>query len=231
MARKNEFSQLGKGSGELIDGLEILNRENTPSSFNPLKDIKKGKSKKQVAKPSRIKPKDVAQKLKEIKPDVVEREEKVETPRSNDQLQKKTKKQLKVRVGEGRSKIKKQEPISFTPYTNDDHGPSDFRSHSMIISSSQLDTLRQRVYLIKASGNRKYSIKDAVYEAFEMYLSGRKELTEFPDDFITYTPSISMQQWERMNSEMYQVKASDNPKYAMKYAIFEAIALYLEVNK
>lgn len=120
----------------------------------------------------------------------------------------------------------------FKPNTIDDHVPSDFRSHSLLISSSQLDTLRQRViYLIKASGNRKYSIKDAVYKAFELYLSVRKELTEFPDDFITYTPSISMQQWEKMNSEMYQVKASDNTKYAMKYAIFEAIEMYLEVNK
>jgi len=64
-----------------------------------------------------------------------------------------------------------------------------------------------------------------------MYLGGRKELTDFPDDFITYTPSISMQQWERMNSEMYQVKASNNAKYAMKYAIFEAIQMYLQANQ
>jgi hypothetical protein len=231
MARKNEFSQLGKGAGDLIDGLEILNRENSPDSFNPLKDLKKGKSKKQVAKPSRIKPKDVAEKLKETKPDSMDIEEVVETPKSDEKTEvKKARKQPKTKIGEGRSKTKKPEPVSIVSNSIDDHTPSNFRSHSMLISASQLDTLRQRVYLIKASGNRRYSIKDAVYEAFEMYLSDRKELTEFPDDFITYTPSISMPQWERMNSAMYKVKASDNTKYAMKYAIFEAIQMYLQAN-
>jgi len=230
MAKKDKFSQLGKGAGDLIEGLEILNRDSNVSSINPLRDTKKGKSKKQVAKPSRIKPKDVAEKLQEVKKEKTDQVKSEESTKSGDRIvEEKVEKKVKTRVGEGQNKIKR--PQSFKAPLNVDAQPNDFRSHSMLISASQLDTLRQRVYLIKASGNRKYSIKDAVYEAFEMYLSKRKELTEFPDDFMTYTPSISMQQWERMNSAMYQVKASDNTKYAMKYAIFEAIEMYLQSNK
>jgi len=229
MAKKDKFSQLGKGTGDLIDGLEILNKGSSAGSFNPLKDIKKGKSKKQVVKPSRIKPKDVAAKLQEVKEEkTVQKESEEPVEKSDELIDEKPEKKVNKRVGERRKKIKESQPLK--SQINIDNRPDDFRSHSMLISASQLDTLRQKVYLIKASGNRKYSIKDAIYSAFEMYLAGRKELTTFPDDFITYTPSISMQQWERMNSEMYQVKASDNSKYAMKYAIFEAIHMYLQAN-
>jgi len=230
MANKDKFSQLGKGATDLIDGLEILNRDRGANSFNPLKDVKKGKSKKQVVKPSRIKPKDVAEKLQEVKEEkTVQQENEEPVITSEELIDEKPEKKERERVGEKPKKIKKPQPLK--SQMNIDDQPTDFRSHSMLISASQLDTLRQKVYLIKASGNRKYSIKDAIHSAFEMYLGGRKELTDFPDDFITYTPSISMQQWERMNSEMYQVKASNNAKYAMKYAIFEAIQMYLQANQ
>jgi hypothetical protein len=107
----------------------------------------------------------------------------------------------------------------------------DFKSHSSLFSSAQLDELRSVVYMKKATVDRKFSIKDAVYEAFNMILKGRREpLDKYPDDFITYSPLVSMAQFEKLNSFVYTIKAKDDSKYAMKYAIYEAVSMYLKAN-
>lgn len=110
--------------------------------------------------------------------------------------------------------------------------PDDFKSHSCLFSADQLDKLRTVVYLKKATGDRKYSIKDAVYEAFNMLLeSGRGAEDTYPDDFITYTPLISMDQFEKVNSYVYTIKAKEDKGYGMKYAVYEALELFLRANK
>ena len=106
--------------------------------------------------------------------------------------------------------------------------PEDFKNHSCLFSSAQLDDLRTAVYLKKAKVDKKYSIKDAVYEAFELFLSsGRPKIDKYPDDFITYTPLISMEQFEKVTSLVYTVKATEDKRYGTKYAVYEALQMYL----
>jgi hypothetical protein len=106
----------------------------------------------------------------------------------------------------------------------------DFRSHSCIFSEGQLNRLRDAVFLKKATDDRKYSIKDALYEAFSMLMAKRQPCENFPDDFITYSPLVSTRQLEELYSFVYNMKAKKDPKYAMKYAIYEAIEMYLGRN-
>lgn len=109
--------------------------------------------------------------------------------------------------------------------------PNDFKSHSSLFSADQLNQLRSVVYMKKATIDRRFSIKDAIYEAFNMIFEGeRKPLDKYPKDFITYSPLVSMVQFERLNSFVYTIKAKDDSKYAMKYAIYEAIQMYLDSN-
>ncbi len=105
--------------------------------------------------------------------------------------------------------------------------PEDFRSHSCIFSQGQLNRLRDAVFLKKATEDRKYSIKDALFEAFNQLLENREPLREYPDDFITYSPLVSTRQFEELYSFVYNIKAREDSKYAMKYAIYEAIEIYL----
>jgi len=108
--------------------------------------------------------------------------------------------------------------------------PNDFKSHSALFSSDQLERLRRLVNYKKWKVNPKYTIQLAIYEAIELLFNGRVEITNFPDDFETYSPSFSADQLERLKDFVYEVRYKYSSKYALKYAIYEAIELFLEDN-
>lgn len=109
--------------------------------------------------------------------------------------------------------------------------PSDFKSHSVVISNEQLAQLRRVVNYNKWKKDPKYSIQQAVYEALELLFVNRVRETDFPNDFVTYSPAFSMEQWGRLNSFVGEMRFKENPKYAIKYAVYDAISIYLKVNK
>ena len=106
----------------------------------------------------------------------------------------------------------------------------DFKAHSAIFSHQQLSDLRNVVNYRKWKENPKYSIKMAIYEAVEMLLGGRVAKQSFPDDFVTYSPLFSVDQWNRLNSFIGEIRFKDNDKYAIKYALYEAIEMFLKAN-
>jgi hypothetical protein len=120
----------------------------------------------------------------------------------------------------------KHQRVSFNPESI----PDDFKSHSALFSADQLERLRRLVNYKKWKVNPKYTIQFAIYEAIEMLFNGRIEITNFPDDFETYSPSFSADQLERLKDFVYEVRFKSSSKYALKYAIFEAIELFLEDN-
>ena len=108
--------------------------------------------------------------------------------------------------------------------------PSDFKSHSVVISNEQLVQLRRVVNYNKWKKDPKYSIQQAVYEALELLFVNKVRETDSPNDFVTYSPAFSQEQWGRLNSFVGEVRFKENPKYAIKYAVYDAISIYLQVN-
>lgn len=107
--------------------------------------------------------------------------------------------------------------------------PDDFKSHSALFSSNQLDKLRNLVNYKKWKVNPRFTIQLAIYEAIERLFEDRVPGYEFPDDFITYAPAFSEEQWGRLESFVAEIRFKEG-KYALKYAIYEAIELYLGDN-
>lgn len=109
--------------------------------------------------------------------------------------------------------------------------PLDLRSRTVLYSHNQLNDLRKVVLLRKASGDFKYSIQEAVHEALELYLSSVRKLVEYPKDFEPYSVAISKDLFDRVNKHMFTIKALDDKRYCLMYAVYDALNLYLDKNK
>lgn len=224
MDKKSQFKHLSTGTDELLSDLDslLLNKKDEVSTFNPLTDSP-SKSKKPGAKPAKIKvdtsskPVDETQELVEVISPPKKAEKKVSLKKKSPAPAVLKKAQLTKKTEKGRR------GADFQMGSEDD-----FKPHSSLFSAGQLDRLRMEVYKRKAAGDRAYTIKDAVNEAFSMVMADRKVIEEFPDDFVTYTASMSMAQFEDLSRFMYEIKGGGELKYAMKYAIYEAIEMYLE---
>jgi hypothetical protein len=243
-----KFKNLGQGSEKIKQNLSsfITIDSSKSNSYNPLIDKKKPKEKLPEEKEietieKEIKPEETPKKEKSLN---IILEEDVKTP----EVIEKVKEPIIVKpekiegVGETIEKNKPKEKSDLAPEVelvneapkqkkikekNPQELPTDFTSHSCIFSAGQLNKLRDKVFLKKASGDRKYSIKDALYEAFNLLLEERKQVSSYPNDFVTYSPLISNKQFEKLYSFVYNIKAKKDSKYAMKYAIYEAIEMYL----
>ncbi|NLT49458.1 MAG: hypothetical protein GXX85_00900 [Ignavibacteria bacterium] len=108
--------------------------------------------------------------------------------------------------------------------------PDDFKPHSALFSSGQLDELRNLVNFKKWKETPKFTIQMAIFEAIENLLQNRNPVNEFPDDFITYAPAFSETQWQRLEEFVSEIRFKQKGQYALKYAIYEAIKMYLDNN-
>lgn len=109
--------------------------------------------------------------------------------------------------------------------------PDDFKSHSALFSKTQLDDLRNLVNFKKWKEDSKFTIQQAIYEAIEELFANRIPCDEFPDDFEPYAPAFSEKQWQKLDEEFVpEIRFIQKGKYGLKYAIYEAIALYLKKN-
>jgi hypothetical protein len=106
--------------------------------------------------------------------------------------------------------------------------PEDFKSHSALFSEDQLNKLRSVVNYLKWKENPKFTIQAAIFQGIEMLMNNRVVIDNFPDDFMTYSPSFSENQRERLGNFVGEIRYKSNPKYALKYAIFEAIQIFLD---
>lgn len=221
-----KYKNLDQGSEKLRQNLsKFITVDNTVGkerSYNPLTDARKPK---EIESPSV----DVLEVEEEIKKPVVKQEK---STLKHDKKVAEIKKPVK-KPAVNVNQVKKTEEIKVVPKTTKpvekvivDTGEA-FRGHSILVSESQLNKLRDAVFLRKANGDRRYSLKDALNEAFTMFLNKRQPCETFPDDFITYSPLVSTRQLEDLYSFVYNLKAKKDSKYAMKYAIYEAIEMYL----
>lgn len=109
--------------------------------------------------------------------------------------------------------------------------PEDFKAHSALFSSDQLDKLRDLVNYKKWKVDKKFTIQLAIFEAIECLFKDRIPLTEFPKDFITYAPAFSKKQWKKLDEDFVpEIKFKQKGKYSLKHAIFEAIQMYMDNN-
>lgn len=103
----------------------------------------------------------------------------------------------------------------------------DFKAHSVLVSKSQLNELRNLVNFKKWKENPKFSIQLVLFEALSMLMNDRIKQNNFPDDFAPYSISISQEQWNELDSFVVKVSNLDYTKYGKKYAVYEAISMYL----
>jgi hypothetical protein len=107
----------------------------------------------------------------------------------------------------------------------------DFKAHSALFSSGQLDELRNLVNFKKWRENSKFTIQQAIYESIENLFKKRIPCNEFPNDFETYAPAFSMSQWEKLDKDFVpKVRFIQKGRYGLKNAIYEAIRMYLNNN-
>ena len=209
---KKQFPNLAQGSDKLKSNLDSLlisdATKGKTKTFNPLTDNRK--------------------------PRVTEKAEQTETAvieKAKTEVKKSPKSVVLKPVVKVRPEKVVRNPVEVKiPKKEVQPLPEDFRSHSSIYSEGQLQRLRNIVYMKKATVDPKYSIKNALHDAFYMLMDDRQELTDFPDDFFTYSAMVSVKQWERLNSFVYRIKAKEDSKYALKYAIYEAIEMYISAN-
>lgn len=123
----------------------------------------------------------------------------------------------------------KEHKIDNKSYKREDL-PNDFKSHSALFSEEQLNKLRKVVNYKKWKVDPKYTIQLAIFEAIEMLFDNREKVEIFPEDFITYSPSFSIEQRENLERFVAEVRFKENERYALKYAIFEAIEMFLNRN-
>ena len=228
MSKKSQFKHLSTGSDALKQDLDalILNKGGEGMiTVNPLLEARKKRLTKPVARPTRIKVDTTS---------TVDEPVEIEEGRGEAPVQEQAKpmQQSEMKTGPataGPKKVAKPREVIIAVKKNIPEF-DDFRSHSSLFSAGQLDRLRKAVYMKKATMDRKYSIKDAIAEAVGMLLKKRVAVENYPEDFITYTPIMSMSQFEELNSFVYKIKATKDERYAMKYAIYEALELYLKEN-
>ncbi len=118
------------------------------------------------------------------------------------------------------------------PISSDTEMPDDFKAHSVLVSKEQLNLLQEIVLKRKLEADKKYSIKQAFFEALDLRINQKQAIDcEYPDDFITYSPLISENQLVKLNKMVYQRKINrGDKKYSIQRAVYEAVQLYIEVN-
>lgn len=150
-----------------------------------------------------------------------------ETGEENTEVQRETKKEKPAKIK--RKPVLKPDAETLEKPTEEDEEDL-YKIHTVVFSEGQLDKLRNVVNYKKWKQDPKYTIKEALHEAIQLFLKKRKPVEEFPDDFSTYTPKVSIKQFELFNRFIAEIRFKENPKYAIKYAIYEAVELYLEKN-
>lgn len=238
---KKRFENLNRGGSNIEDSLSsfLINKEEEKETYNPLKQKRKPSSKKD--KEPEAKKEQVQETKKKIS---VKKETQKQNPVAARirQPAKPTPDPTETRTSTTGQKTpptaKTSKVTSFSrpdAYVNQEQEldvqmPGDIRSRSILISEDQLNRLRRLVNYKKWKVNPKYSIQMAFFEAFSMLLSQREPIDDFPDDFVTYTPAISNEQWDELNFFVGEIKFKENDKYALKYAVYEAVEMFLQEN-
>ncbi len=223
MSDKKKFSNLSRGSDKLSNALSSFivdeGEKADDNSFNPLKDDKRKLQKKA--------------KENEKKDDVQTKDKPLsnKTGKSQDQVSDPVKKKTPGPSHDHLKDAKTKDSVKRSARAETVKTvPDDFKAHSALFSRSQLDLLRKTVNYKKWKVNPKYTISSAIYEALDHFFLYRRPANNFPDDFITYTASFSESQMEDLRSYIGEIKFKEDPGYAIKYALYEAIQSYLKKN-
>ncbi len=206
---KKSFSKLGKGSEKLSENLQSFlvseNEENESLSESSIISIDHKVGKEKL----------------ESQPDL---------NTDKEQTTQKKEKKDKRKTGEERSIVKSDPPVRSQekPLSSPKELPDDFRSHSVLVSKKQLSQLQEKVLLHKVRVNRKYSMKQAFFEALKLWLSKKEIISEeLPDDYVTYSALFSESQFNDFQDKLLLHKARVDRSYSIKKSLYEAINLYL----
>lgn len=218
---KKDFPNLGRGGSRLQNSISSFKKKGSDEMpFNPLLDKKPKKN-------PTIQPEENEEEIKSS-----ETTETVEESPKEQTLVKEAHKEepeIKTRI-ESKPVVTKATPKP-KKIIQELSAPEDFKAHSALFSSSQLDELRNLVNFKKWKQDPKFTIQLAIYEAIEGLFNGRVPCYEFPDDFVTYAPAFSEKQWKKLDEEFVpEIRFLQKGQYALKYAIYEAIKMYLDDN-
>lgn len=209
-AKKQDFKNLSRVKNGIESGLSSFitggNSENR--DYNPLKEDK----------PKKAKQEPVTEELNNVSETTVSKNKSIvkDTIKSEEKKHSKPKFEPNVRTASNSLEL---------------NAPDDFKPHSALFSSSQLDELRNLVNFKKWKQNPKFTIQFAIYEAIEELFNERVPCHEFPNDFVTYAPAFSEKQWKKLDEEFVpEIRFIQKGQYALKYAIYEAIQMYLYNN-
>lgn len=219
---KDKFPNLGRGGSRLQNSISSFKKKGSDDmTFNPLLDNKKPKK-------NPVKQTEEKEEAKKVSgtPKTVE-----ESPKKQTHIEDIPKDEPKVETSiESKPVVTKSVPKP-NKIVQELSIPDDFKPHSALFSSGQLDELRNLVNFKKWKQDPKFTIQLAIYEAIEGLFNDRIPCYDFPNDFVTYAPAFSEQQWKKLDEEFVpEIRFLQKGQYALKYAIYEAIKMYLDNN-
>lgn len=216
---KKSFSKLGQGAEKFTSNLEafLIQDDNSQEKIEtPILEITKEiEDQKKTPEVKRVVKKVVKKEAPVITKAKPEIKTKAITPPKVQKVPAKQEKKVKPV-----SVVKVKPPVM--------EAADDYRTHSILFSEQQLSKVQEKVLMRKIHSDRKYSMKMAMNEAFSLWLS-QKEIvvTEYPEDFKTYTALFSQKQLDDVLDRVYMFKAKKDRGYSLKKALYEAVELYL----